>query len=160
MEDWRGSETALSLSGCISTVTLPRKMNLSSSAPQPHTVFFLKDLASIFSEVTDPVHLSPLPSGLLQALKHLGQLNGAVNFNVKRGSDGGKREVRISDYRVFVCLWARRGGSFIFFNSVHTQHLDPALELIHMSLGLCLQGGPFQDFIAARASCVCVCICV
>lgn len=124
--------------------------------PSTPYCFLLKDLAFFFSEVTDPVHLSPLPSGFLQALKHLGQLNGAVNFNIKRGSDWEKREVRISDYRVFVCLWARRDGSFIFFNSAHTQHLDPALELIHMSLGLCLQGGPFQDFIAARAS-ACVC---
>jgi len=37
-----------------------------------------------------------------------------------------KREVRISDYRVFVCLWARRDGSFIFFYSAHTQtRVDP-----------------------------------
>ncbi len=121
--------------------------------PSTPYCFLLKDLASFFSEVTDPIHRSPLPLGFLQALKHLGQLNGTVNLNVKRGSDREKREVRISDYCVFDCLRGRRDGSFIFFNSAHTQRLDPALELIHMSLGSCLQdGGPFQDFIGAKSS--------
>ncbi len=49
-----------------------------------------------------------------------------------------REKKRISDYRVFDCLRAQRDGSFIFFNSAHTQRLDPALERIHMSLGSCL----------------------
>lgn len=68
--------------------------------------------------------------------------------------------MRISDYRVFVCLRGWWDGSFIFFNSAHTQRLDPALELIHMSLSLILRkGGPLQDFGGATLR-LCVRLCI
>lgn len=59
------------------------------------------------------------------------------------------------EYQVTMCLSVCEGGgtACLFSLTQYTHSLDPALELIHMSLGLCLQdGGPFKHFIGARAS--------
>lgn len=122
--------------------------------PSTPYCFLLKDLASFFSEVTDPIHRSPLPLGFLQALKHLGQLNGTVNLNVKQGSDGEKREeVRISDYCVFDCLRGRRDGSFIFF--IFCARADS------YEFGLMFaRRRPLSGFHWSQVFCVSVCICV